>query len=141
LKIKKGYIYLTIIAIIIYSYLNHKDSKEKEHYSTIVNSMLTDIRREDYFKIHSRLPNELKSKISVDDIKKYCQSIKLDRKSNFELKKLDKNDENITIAGIITTKDKKEELHTVLKENNNSIVILSQQIGNQSLKLRNYLFL
>jgi len=140
LKIKKGYIYLTIIAVSIYSYLNYKESKEEAHYTKVINNMLTDIRREDYFVIHSKLSDDLKNRISIEDIKKYCQAIELNKKSSFELKKMKKNDNNITLLGIVKTDTLEQELHTTLKESNNSIKFLSQKIGKVELKAQKLSF-
>ena len=140
MRIKKGYIYLTIIALAIYGYISYKNSKEREHYSTIVNSMITDIRREDYFAIHSKLSNNLKSKISIEDIKNYCQSLKLNKQSSFDLKHIKKEDENITLSGIVTTDKKQQELYTTLQESNDTYTILSQKIGKSELKAKKVSF-
>jgi L-rhamnose mutarotase len=133
LKIKKGYIYLAIIFVAIYLYFNYKDREKKIHYSKIIDSILTDIRREDYFALHSKLSSDLKSKISIDDIKNYCTKLKISKDNKFEIKDYKESNNTIKISGIFVNSAKKSELHTTIKEQNGTITIISQKIGKISL--------
>ena len=131
---------ILIILIAIYGYFSFSSSADKKRYTKTINNLLTDIRREDYFAIHTKLDNSLKDKISIEDIKNYCQNIKLTKESKFKLVNIDKNNDIIKLSGIVTTKDKQLELYTDLKENNNSLKFLSQKIGKAELKEKNASF-
>ena len=133
MKIKKGYIYISVIIIAIYLFVNYKDSQKKSHYSKIIGSILTDIRREDYFALHSKLSNNLKSKISIDNIKNYCTKLKISKDNKFEIKDYKESNNTVKISGIFTNSAKKSELHIAIKEQNGTITIISQKIGKFSL--------
>ena len=140
MNIKKGYIYILIILVAIYGYFSFNSGSDKKQYTNAIDNMLTDIRREDYFAIHNKLDDSLKDKISIEDIKNYCQSIKLTKESKFKLVNIDKKNNTIKLSGIVTTKNKEQELYANLKENNNSFKFLSQKIGKVELKEKNASF-
>jgi len=134
LKIKKGYILLAIIAIIIYNYNNYKKLKEKEFYTNILNQHITNIRHQDYFAIHSNLDGNLSKEISIEDIKKFTQAANIKKRDKIILNEINKDENKIELIGELVQENGKKDINFTIVKYENEFKVLSQKIGDNALK-------
>ena len=139
-KIKPGYIILLIIALFVaYKYL-FDNSKEINYYTQEVGKTLTDLKHEDYFALQNKLSDNLKSTLSIDDIKGYIDTIKLGREYKFVLSDYDKKENRVIVSGTLIYKNSEKPLEVVYKDKNGTLLIESQRIGTSSLKPKGFKF-
>jgi len=139
-KIKPGYYILLAVALFFLYRHFFDDSKEINYYTKEVNSILTDIKRQDYFALHSKLGKNLKKSVSIEDIKLFTKSIDLDSKYKFIFKDYKKIENKIEVTGTVLSKSKELLLDILLQENNSTLKILNQQIGTNEIKAKNLNF-
>lgn len=133
-KIKPGYIILLIIALFVaYKYF-FDNSKEINYYTQEVGKTLTDLKHEDYFALQNKLSDNLKSTLSIDDIKGYIDTIKLGREYKFVLSDYDKKENRVVVSGTLIYKNSEKPLEVVYKDKNGTLLIEFQRIGTSSLK-------
>jgi hypothetical protein len=138
---KLGYKILIAIGIGVVAYkLINYNSKEKELITKKVNSIVTDIRREDYFAIQESLEPTLAQNISIDDIKRFTKDLNLSRDSRFVLDNYEKKSNIYKIKGNIITSSKEIPFKLELKDNNKTLFILKESIGEKELKGLNRTF-
>jgi len=140
LIIKKGYIILIVLAALIYGYFSYQSTNTNKKYTNIIINYLTDIRHQDYFAIHSKLATKTKKTVSVDDIKNFCQKIKINKFDKFDLKDVAINNNQIKISGFIISNGQKIELHSAFIEQNNTLKLISQTIGKIKLTPKTFAF-
>ncbi len=139
-KIKPGYIILLLIGIFVaYKYF-FDNSKEVNYYTQEVGKSLTDIRHEDYFALQNKLSDNLKNSLSIDDIKHYIDTIKLGREYKFVLSDYDKKPDSVVVSGTLIYKNSEKPLKVIYKDNNGTLLIESQKIGNSSLEPKSVKF-
>ena len=139
-KIKPGYIILLVIGLVIaYKYF-FDNSKEINFYKQEVGKILTDLKHEDYFALQNRLSNNLKKSVSIDDIKQYIESINLGREYKFVLSNYDKKENRVVVSGTLIYKNSEKPLQVTYKDNNGTLLIESQNIGNSFLKPKSFKF-
>ena len=136
-KIKPGYYILLAVALFFLYRHFFDDSKEINYYTKEVNSILTDLKHQDYFALHSKLSKNLKKSVSVEDIKLFTKSVELDNKYKFIFKDYKKIDNKIEVTGTVLSKSKELPLDILLQENNGTLKILNQQIGTSEIKAKN----
>ena len=139
-KIKPGYIILLVIALFIVYKEFFDNSKEINYYTQEVDKTLTDLKHEDYFALQNRLSNNLRKNVSIDDIKEYIDSIKLGREYKFIFSDYDKKENTIVVSGTLIYKNSEKPLQVTYKDNNGTLLIESQNIGNSSLKPKSVKF-
>ena len=136
-KLKPGYIIIFIIlAFVVYKkFFDH--SKEIAYYTKNINSILEDIRHQDYFKFQNRLEKSLQQSISIESLQNYMEAINLKRGAKFIFKDYKKRKNLITVDGIVVNKGKKLNFKTIFIDCNGTLLIKSQKIGKEELKVNN----
>ena len=132
---KPGYkiIIGALIVYGIYHYLSEK-SKEELLYKKRVDSIITDIRHEDYFSLQNKLAPNISDKISIEDIKQFSKDLNLTKNSKFILNEIDKKSNYIKVVGEIVTKSKKLQYSGTFIDKNGTLLINSQVINNRKLE-------
>ncbi len=130
---KPGYLIVAIIILFIIYKLFIDDSSYREELSTEVNTILTDIKHQNYFSLQERLTPNAKKTVSIEDIEKFCKDIHLNENFKFILKKYNKKDKLVNISGNIIIQNKKTPLGLTLIENNSTKFIKSFKIGTKEL--------
>ncbi len=130
---KAGYLIVAIIILFIIYKLFIDDSSYREELSTEVNTILTDIKHQNYFSLQERLTPNAKKTVSIEDIEKFCKDIHLNENFKFILKKYNKKDKLVNISGNIIIQNKKTPLGLTLIENNSTKFIKSFKIGTKEL--------
>jgi len=139
-KIKPGYYILLAVALFfIYRYF-FDDSKEINYYTKEVNSILTDIKHQDYFTLHSKLAQNLKKSVSMEDIKFFVNSLELDSRYKFIFNDYKKRGTKVEITGTVLSESKELLLDILLQESNGTLKIVNQQIGISEIKAKNLKF-
>ncbi len=137
-KIKKGYIILGLFVFSIYYYFHYQTQKNIEFLTKKITQIITDIRREDYFKLHQQLmyPN----KISIENIKNFSSKFSLNRDLKVKLKNFENIDNIIKLNALIKNNDLSLPIKITLQENNNNFKIVYLNIGNNTLEDNNFSF-
>ena len=136
-RIKPGYIIIFVIVIFsLYSYKSCQASKYESSVVTKVTSILEDLQKEDYFSFQNKLEPNLKSKISIDDIKSFSKNLDLNGSAKFKLKELKKDNNKIIVEGKVNNLDST----FIFIESNNTLYLLQSKINNHSIKDINFSF-
>jgi len=139
-KIKPGYYILLILALFFaYKYF-FDDSKEISKYTNNINAFLTDIKHEDSFALHNKLSDNLKHTLSIDDIKEFIDNNKLGIHYKFILKNYKKTQNTVDIKGVVIANSKELPLDIVIKDTNQTFVILKGKLGSSEIKAKKLAF-
>jgi len=138
--IKIGYIILLIIAIIFGIRYYFDDSKEVALYSKNIINSINDLKNRNYFQYQNRLSNDLKSIISIEQIKNFANSLTLSKSYKFILKNYKKDKNKIIINGVLITNSTKIPIQTQFSDVNKTLLIDYQKIGNFEIKESNLTF-
>ena len=132
---KPGYkiIIGALIVYGIYHYLS-ENSKEELLYKKRVDSIISDIRHEDYFSLQNKLAPNISDKISIEDIKQFSKDLNLTKNSKFILNEIDKDKNYTKVVGEIVTKSKKLQYSGTFIDKNGTLLINSQVINNRKLE-------
>ncbi len=132
---KPGYkiIIGALIVYGIYHYLS-ENSKEELLYKKRVDSIISDIRHEDYFSLQNKLAPNISDKISIEDIKQFSKDLNLTKNSKFILDEIDKDKNYTKVLGEIVTKSKKLQYSGTFIDSNGTLLINSQVINNRKLE-------
>ncbi len=135
-RIKPGYIILMTIAIIyIFFHFHNKSKAKKDFYIKKINSILTDIRREDYFAMQNKLSTTLSNLISIEDIKNFMYDLNITRKSRFELTDIEEfNKTYIEVVGIIINNKNRLPAKFIFEDVNKTLRVKYQKIYLKELK-------
>ncbi|HGZ70361.1 MAG TPA: hypothetical protein ENK74_03100, partial [Nitratifractor sp.] len=109
---------LLIVAIILYSKGSVK--KEQERYIKRVSSLLTDIRRRDYFAFHNELLPQRAQQVSIEKVAEFMGDNSMKKSSQIELKSIEENNNSYKINGIFVTKESSIPFEMQFKESNNT---------------------
>ncbi|HHH20511.1 MAG TPA: hypothetical protein ENK87_01165 [Nitratifractor sp.] len=123
---------LLIVAIILYSKGSVK--KEQERYIKRVSSLLTDIRRRDYFAFHNELLPQRAQQVSIEKVAEFMGGISIKKSSQIELKSIEENNNSYKINGIVVSKESSIPFEMQFKESNNTLLLEQTKVGNSSLE-------
>ncbi len=138
---KLGYkiIIVAIVSYFAYGYYSTVQDRKRQ-YIKEVESIMTDIRREDYFAMHNSLDSTISSKISIDDISLFIKGFKFTKQSTFILESIDNDSNRVIVKGSIVNNNKEMPSIFKFKDNNGTISILSEKIGTKELVGSRYSF-
>lgn len=123
---------ILIVAIVLYSKGSAK--KEQERYIKRISSLLTDIRRRDYFAFHNELLPQRAQKVSIEKVAEFMGDISIEKSSRIELKSIEENNSSFKINGIVISKESSIPFEMQFKESNNTLLLEQTRVGNSSLE-------
>jgi hypothetical protein len=123
---------ILIVAIILYSKGSAK--KEQERYIKRVSSLLTDIRRRDYFEFHKKLLPQRAQRVSLEKVAEFMGGISINKDSHIDLKSIEENNSSFKINGIVISKESSIPFEMQFKESNNTLLLEQTRVGNSSLE-------
>jgi len=141
-KIKPGYKILALLAVIYFIYFIYsKNASAKLVYKNKIDSILTDIRREDYFSFQDKLTKDLANSNGIENIKEFMRDINITKSTKFKLDNIDDSNKTlIKVSGILVTKNRELPLVVEFSDNNKTLYIKKATIGVKELKVINYSF-
>lgn len=132
---KPGYKILIVVLIVsAFFYYKNKKAEEEAYYAGKVESILTDIRREDYFALHEKFLPKVAKNISIESIQNYIKRISLGSSYKFQNLNHKENNGTTTITGEVVSKKYRLPLTMTFKDINGTLYLLQQKIGDIKLQ-------
>lgn len=138
---KPGYkILIAIFIVSAFFYYKNMKAKQEERYIKRVESILADIRHEDYFSLHKKFLPKVAKNTSIESIQKYTKKLSLGGSCNFEHEKHEEKNGTTIVTGIVASKKYKLPLMMVFKDINGTLYLYKERIGNSQLEQDGYQF-